>query len=247
MAKPDYGIDAPKVIRNLIGFGVIIFLVSFFFPVLKFGDNTIIIKDFTITGSVMIVVGSFMLLYSKHGKFKHRDRILKLHEWKGNENVLDVGSGLGLLMIGAAKKLNSGRSYGIDIFASKDLSNNTLEEAKKNVRIENVSDKIEIIEGNIIKTEFQDNFFDVILSNLCLHNIPRRADREKACEEIFRILKPSGEIIISDFKNTRRYANAFRKLGMKVEKKGTYLFSTFPPLTILKGIKPEISPLKEYR
>lgn len=35
--------------------------------------------------------------------------------WLEDESVLGVGTGLGLLMIGAAKKLTTGKSYGIDI------------------------------------------------------------------------------------------------------------------------------------
>jgi arsenite methyltransferase len=37
------------------------------------------------------------------------------------ENVLDVGTGQGLLMNGAAKHLTTGKSIGIDIWISKDL------------------------------------------------------------------------------------------------------------------------------
>jgi ubiquinone/menaquinone biosynthesis C-methylase UbiE len=58
-----------------------------------------------------------------------------------------------------------------------------------------------------------------------------------ACKEIFRILKTGGEAIISDYKHTGEYKKEFEDLGMKVKKVGTYFFSTFPPLTIIKAIK----------
>ena len=68
-----------------------------------------------------------MILYSKFGKFRHRDRMLKMVNWKGDEIVLDVGTGRGLMMIGAARKLTSGKSVGIDIWSKKDLSGNSME------------------------------------------------------------------------------------------------------------------------
>jgi len=156
---------------------------------------------------------------------------------KGDEKVLDVGTGLGLLMIGAAKKLNFGKSYGIDIFNSYDLSDNTFEQIKLNTGLEKVSDKTEILTENILKTNFDDNYFDVIVSNLCLHNIYNTDERKQACHEIRRILKPGGEAIISDFKHTGEYKKEFESMGMKVQKEGTYFFDTFPPLTIIKATK----------
>lgn len=59
--------------------------------------------------------------------------------------MLDVGTGLGMLMIGAAKKMTSGKSVGIDIFNTYDLSNNSIDQTKTNVQLENVSQKVEIL------------------------------------------------------------------------------------------------------
>ena len=237
MKKVNYGIDAPKVIRNMIGIGTLLFII---FILLSFGFFSQIASfkvSFLSTAICLLIYSFLMIAYSKYGKFRHRDRIINLHQWEGNEKVLDVGTGLGLLMIGAAKKLDSGKSYGIDIFNSYDLSDNTIEQTKNNIRIENVEDKTEIISENILKTSFSDNYFDVVVSNLCLHNIYNKEERELACKEIFRILKTGGEAIISDFKHTDEYKKVFEGIGMKVEKEGTYFFSTFPPLTIIKAIK----------
>lgn len=237
MNKINYGIDAPKVIRNLIIIGLIIGTLSVFFPDIKIGEVEIHIFGFIWMGISLILTGVLMIMYSKFGKFKHRDRILKIIDWSGKENVLDVGTGLGLLMIGAAKKLISGKSFGIDIFNTYDLSNNSIDQTKTNAQLENVSEKIEILKENIIKNSFHDNYFDVVVSNLCLHNISQKVDRLKACSEIHRITKPKGQVIISDFKNIKEYKKAFTHLGMEVQKKGTYFFDTFPPLTIISAIK----------
>lgn len=158
-------------------------------------------------------------------------------EWNGNEKVLDVGTGLGLLMIGAAKKLTSGKSIGIDIFDTKDLTKNYIEHTRANARFENVSENTEILTMDILKTDFPNDYFDVILSNLCLHNIKKSEDRKSACEEICRIIKPGGNILISDFIKIGEYTKKFKSLGMDVQKEGTYFFDTFPPLTIIRTSK----------
>jgi len=112
-----------------------------------------------------------------------------------------------------------------------------MERAKLNAQLENVKKKVEILRMDIRKTDFDNDYFDVIVSNLCLHNIPKAADREAACAEINRILKPGGIVIISDFIKIKEYSRKFRSLGMQVEKNGTYRFDTFPPLTVIKVTK----------
>lgn len=245
MKKINYGIDAPKVIARLIIIGVLIIVASYLFPIIEIGEIKIFTSGFVWAGIFLIVPGLLMILYSKVGKFKQRERILDTIKWTGNETVLDVGTGLGLLMIGAAKKLTTGRSIGIDIFDARDLSNNYIERTEANVRLEHVATKVEILKMDILKTDFPNDYFDVILSNLCLHNIKKAEDRNAACAEIYRIIKPDGKVIISDFMNIGEYTRKFRSLGMQVEKEGTSFFDTFPPLTIIKASKPQVGNPKQ--
>lgn len=238
MKKINYGIDAPKVIRNLLLIGISLLLCAVFLPDDLFPPiSTFLHRSSFLPGVCLTVTGLLMVAYAKFGKFNHRDRILNLHNWKGDENVLDVGTGLGLLMIGAAKKLSTGKSFGIDIFNTYDLSDNSIEQTKINAELENVTQKVEILKENILKTNFNPDYFDLIVSNLCLHNLYKLEEREQACTEIYRILKPNGKVIISDFKGTSEYKKTFEKLGMSVEKVGTYFFDTFPPLTIITATK----------
>lgn len=55
----------------------------------------------------MLAGAALFLLYVKIGKFRHRDFMLSLHPWRGDEQVLDVGCGRGLLLAGAARRLES--------------------------------------------------------------------------------------------------------------------------------------------
>ncbi|MBA0085829.1 MAG: 50S ribosomal protein L11 methyltransferase, partial [Acidobacteria bacterium Pan2503] len=57
-----------------------------------------------------------MLFYSKVGKLALRERLLDKIPWRGDESVLDVGCGRGLLAVGAAKRVSSGTVTGVDVW-----------------------------------------------------------------------------------------------------------------------------------
>jgi arsenite methyltransferase len=236
--KVNYGIDAPGVIRNNLVIGAISIGVAILLAEGKLSFLPIPPVCFITFGGYLMVTGLLMLRYSLYGKYKHRDRMLNMIKWTGDEHVLDVGTGKGLLMIGAAKQLTTGRSTGIDIWNKEDLTGNTEAYALNNALLEGVADKVQIENENATHMDFPDNAFDVILSNLCLHNIYNKEGRNQACEEIFRVLKPGGTAIISDFRHTKKYRDAFELLGMHTEKPVTWYFDTFPPLTIIKAVKP---------
>jgi ubiquinone/menaquinone biosynthesis C-methylase UbiE len=237
MKKIDYGVDAPAVIRNLTIASAVGFLLPVFLPIIKIGQVIISTSGFTLMGVSCGLMAAWMLLYSLYGKLRHRDRILNMVEWKGSEMVLDVGTGRGLLMIGAAKRLTTGKAIGIDIWNTEDLTKNTMENTMSNALLEGVKDKVEIKNDNAIEMNFGDNTFDVVISNLCLHNIYNVADRKKACNEICRVLKKGGTAIISDFRHMKEYKSNFDKAGLQTKLYPASYLTTFPPLPILKATK----------
>ncbi|HEY1526894.1 MAG TPA: class I SAM-dependent methyltransferase [Candidatus Angelobacter sp.] len=236
-SHPDYGIDAPGVVRNLLVIGAALIISGIVFPVIHLGNVTVLWSRSAIwPGASCLLGGLLMVLYAKWGKFRHRDLMLNILHWRGNERVLDIGTGRGLLLIGAARRLTTGTGTGIDIWSTKDLSSNSLERTQANIDVEGVRDKVDLKSDDARKLSFPDASFDVILSNLCIHNIPEAEGRAQACREIARVLKPGGTALISDLINTGAYMKTFDTCGLKVSRTGFNLL-TFPWLRVVKAEK----------
>ncbi|WP_353062811.1 class I SAM-dependent methyltransferase [Tunturibacter psychrotolerans] len=241
--KPDYGVDAPAVMRNFFLFGAACLLLAIFAPrVLHLGPIELNTRSMYWPAGFLIGEGFLFLLYVKVGKFRHRDFMLSLHPWRGDENVLDVGCGRGLLLAGAAKRIaalsGTGHVTGIDVWSNVDMGGNSAAATQRNLDLEGVSDYCTLLSQPAQQMSFPDATFDVVVSNLCIHNIYDQPTRHQALLQIVRVLKPGGVALISDYKLTGEYATEFRNAGLVVEKKRGSLVTTFPPLTVIIARKP---------
>jgi arsenite methyltransferase len=164
-------------------------------------------------GLIFLGIGAVMVWSSRVAKLRLRDQLLDSLALRGDERVLDVGCGRGLLAIGAAKRLKNGKVIGIDVWNPLDLSGNTPDAAKANVKLEGVADKVRIENGDAQKLVYPDNHYDVVVSSLALHNIPEHPARSQAVREMLRALKQGGKLAIFDLFRTGEYADVLRALG----------------------------------
>ncbi|MEO8035190.1 MAG: class I SAM-dependent methyltransferase [Acidobacteriota bacterium] len=220
MRKANYGIDAPTVLRNLAIGAIVCFLLSAF-----------VARGFLGPALGFTFAASMMLWSSLVGKFRARDSLLNAIPWSGNERVLDVGCGHGLLLIGAAKRLTAGQAVGIDIWQSVDQAGNSAEATGLNAELEGVV--IEVRDGDARHIPFDDETFDVVVSSLALHNIYNGDEREGALREIARVTRPGGHVAIMDIRHS--YTPSFERMGFTVVKKWmTFLFATPTRSTVLR-------------
>jgi arsenite methyltransferase len=245
MRRADYGIDAPGVIRNLFVIGSLLLGALTFAPQrigpFRLGgtDVTVELRGMFAGGAISCLIGgALMIFYAEWGKFRHRDRILAMIPWTGGEFVLDVGTGRGLLALGAAKRLTTGTAVGIDIWNPQDLTGNTADAFLANAEAEGVAERVEVRNADARAMPFPDASFDVVLSNVCLHNIPDAGGRADACHEIARVLKKGGVALVSDFVRTGDYARSFEAAGLAVTRTGPHVLDVFPPMRVVRAFKP---------
>ena len=231
MASPRYGIDAPALIQGAAGIGVTLFAAG---TLLASGAKPRWLGlTFASVGVLLLLFAASLLAYGRAGKLRVRDRMLGLVDWRGDERVLDIGTGRGLLAIGSAKRTR-GRVVGIDLWRSADRSGNSQAAAEANAAIEGVA--VEFVEGDARALAFPDASFDVVLSLLCLGTIKR--DRDRALAEIARVLAPGGTAVIGDFIGTSAHARALAAAGLLVDPPRSTVADAYTAMRIVVARRP---------
>lgn len=108
---------------------------------------------------------------------------------KPGQTVLDLGCGAGLDLLLAAKMVGTeGKVIGVD------MTDDMLQKAQQNID-NSGHQNIELKKGLIENLPIESNSIDWVISN-CVINLS--SGKDQAFSEIVRVLKPGGEILISD-------------------------------------------------
>lgn len=240
--KVNYGLDAPVFQRSALFGGLSAAVLGTVVARWAQQHGSQIAFNFATpvawTGLWFFLTGCVMFWGSKVGKLHLRDKIIASIPWRGDERVLDVGCGHGLMLLAVAKQLKSGRAIGIDVWSQVDQADNNAESTLANARLENVADRVEIQDADARSIPFPDSSFDVVVSSFVIHNLNQAADREQVIQEIARVLKPGGQLAIADIRHTGQYERALRSLGWTSLKRWFPNFLFVTPTRVLRGTKP---------
>lgn len=180
-----------------------------------------------VAGLAAAVPSGLGLRYIAVGAVRLRDGLLDAVTWRGDEDVVDLGCGAGLLALGACARTR-GTVHGVDLWSGTDLSGNGPERLRRNAELLGATDRLRVRTEDVRALGLADSSIDVVLSALCLHNLGDPADRQQALKEAVRVLRPGGTMAISDLAHVEdEYAPFLRGRGFTV--RTSAVPATFPP------------------
>ncbi len=242
--KPNYGFPLSYIFYRAFSLFVIALI---FFGLIVIGISIYIVLLTSLC--IFSIFVYYLIIQFKKQFLEKRKALLKkfieIADIKGDEKVLDLGTGSGFLAIGFAKHLKNGKSMGLDKYSLKSINlktqiattiktnfiGNTLKNAKENAKIENVENKCEFIESDITNPlKFKDEYFNIIVSSQLLYCISKNK-RPVVFEEVDRVLKKDGKIIFFESKsfwnwNINEAKDFFENKGYKIELTQTNEFKT---------------------
>ncbi len=211
--RGHYGFDAPYAVIGMAAGGIVCILMAAGWatgPVpLVYGPLWLGLYGLLLLG----MAGSFVYT-TRRGKFEVWAELIDALHLDGDERVLDLGCGRGLVLLEVARRLDTGKAVGIDLWRSADQSGNDEAATLANARAEGVAERVELHTGDISALPFESAGFDLVVSSLVLHNIRRVAKREQAIDEAVRVLRPGGRLMLADFRHAESLAERLRGLGM---------------------------------
>ena len=203
-SRPSYGIDAPYV-------PIVFIVIAVLFVV---GAATgIAVWWVGLIGLFFLAQAAFYLYATLRGKHVAWSRLLDEQHLRGDEQVLDLGCGRGAVLLAAAGRLTTGRAYGLDLWRSHDQSGNDPAATATNAAALHVEERVHLDTGDMTALPYPDDFFDLVVSSLAIHNIPALENRYKVLDEALRVLRPGGRLVVADIRTVGKYAEHLRSVG----------------------------------
>ncbi|MCP4180870.1 MAG: bifunctional demethylmenaquinone methyltransferase/2-methoxy-6-polyprenyl-1,4-benzoquinol methylase UbiE [bacterium] len=106
--------------------------------------------------------------------------------------LLDLCCGTGDQLFSIIKKKN----VSIPTLIGMDMSLEMLDRSRYKAKKKNLVEKIKFLSGDAVNISLADNSIDIVTVSFGIRNV---YDLEKSLSEIYRILKPSGKLIILEF------------------------------------------------
>jgi SAM-dependent methyltransferase len=141
--------------------------------------------------SINLFIGNLVIRSPKNTQYQTLPWVNLFKE--GSARILDAGCGAGRTTV-ALSKIYSGKIIAFDLFNSDyiDGGGNTLLE--RNLKLVGITGQVEIVQGEITNTSFQEGSFDAVVSSFMIDHLGDQ--KFNALKEINRILKPNGRMLM---------------------------------------------------
>ena len=129
---------------------------------------------------------------------QHQIRTLLMQhlDWDGKGQALDIGCGNGALSIDLAQKYPASLVTGIDTWGGNwEYSHKVCE---TNAEIEGVKPRIMFRKASASTLPFEDESFEVAVSNLVFHEVSTALDKRVLIREALRVVKKGGKFAFQD-------------------------------------------------
>lgn len=145
------------------------------------------------------------ILYFTFPEKKIKQGLIDQLQLKGDETILDFGSGTGSLAIMIKEQFPSANIIGVDV------DEKIIAFAEKKIKAKGLNIPLKQYDGENLSF-FGNQQFDKVVSSLVFHHISTSGKR-KILSQLYRIIKPGGELCIGDFGKPK---NIYTKLGFGI-------------------------------
>lgn len=163
---------------------------------------------------------------------RYKSRLIEQAQIQAGQRVMDLGCGTGTLAIMAKQAQPQAEVFGLDA----DPEMLKVAQAKKDQ--EKLEVKFDV--GFTNNLPYPDASFDRVLSSIMIHHL-KTPDKEKTAREVYRVLKPGGQLHIIDFgKPYTWYGKILGPFLHKFEEANDNIEGRLPEIFGAPGLKTEI-------
>lgn len=141
--------------------------------------------------SVNFFIGNLVVRSPKHTEYLTLPWVRLFDE--GTSRIMDAGCGAGRSTI-ALSRIFPGKITAFDMFDSDYIEGGGDTLLEKNLKLAGVSNRVDIVQGDITHTTYKDGSFDAVISSYMIDHLGDQ--KLNALSEINRILRPGGRLLM---------------------------------------------------
>lgn len=131
------------------------------------------------------------------------DELVSKVEWDGSGSALDVGCGSAALVVKLARRFPRAKVSGVDYWGGSWGYNQ--KRCEENCAMEGVGARTSFTRASASKLPFEDDSFDLVVSNLTFHEVRDTRDKRDLVKESLRVVKKGGRFVFQDLFLLRSY------------------------------------------